>query len=197
MPATDRLSQRSEPAARGPELPQVSSRYRGLAPDGGAGHGTNRANKSVGRALQALELVAASEIALGLSQLAKALAVPRSSLHSLLRALAIRRFLEVDGDGRYNLGVRSLEVGAAYLHGVSPLAAVHSELATLSRLLSMTAHYAILDAPDVVCLDKANPPSLGVQLASAVGARLPAHLTAVGKASLAYAGARPRVHELF
>ncbi|HEX5511980.1 MAG TPA: IclR family transcriptional regulator C-terminal domain-containing protein, partial [Actinomycetales bacterium] len=56
----------------------------------------------------------------------------------------------------------------------------------LTRALNITSHFAILDGADAVYLCKEDPPGLGVQLASSVGARLPSHLTAVGKACLAW-----------
>jgi DNA-binding IclR family transcriptional regulator len=64
---------------------------------------------------------------------------------------------------------------------------VHSELVGLSHGLEVTAHFAILDGAGVLYLEKEDPPGPGIALASAVGARLPAHLTAVGKAALAHA----------
>ena len=60
------------------------------------------------------------------------------------------------------------------------------ELARLTRALNITSHYAVLDGTEVLYLCKEDPPTLGIQLASAIGARLPSHLTAVGKACLAW-----------
>ena len=60
------------------------------------------------------------------------------------------------------------------------------ELARLTRALNITSHYAVLDGTEVLYLCKEDPPTLGIQLASAIGACLPSHLTAVGKACLAW-----------
>jgi IclR family acetate operon transcriptional repressor len=51
----------------------------------------------------------------------------------------------------------------------------------------MTAHFAIVDGADALYLAKEDAPGVGIRLASAVGTRLPAELTAVGKANLAFA----------
>ena len=59
-------------------------------------------------------------------------------------------------------------------------------LVKLTQTMGVTSHYAVLDATDAVYLCKEDPPKLGVQLASSIGARLPAHVTAVGKACLAW-----------
>lgn len=63
---------------------------------------------------------------------------------------------------------------------------VAPQLVQVTRALEMTSHYAVLDGPDAVYLCKEDPPWVGVQLASALGARLPALITAVGKACLAW-----------
>jgi DNA-binding IclR family transcriptional regulator len=84
--------------------------------------------------------------------------------------------------------VRSFEVGGAYLRTMTPTRAVTGELRALTERLGMTSHFAILDGDGVVYLAKHDPPGSGIRLASALGARLPAATTAVGKAQLAFAG---------
>jgi DNA-binding IclR family transcriptional regulator len=145
-------------------------------------------NNSVTRALRILELIADNDGApMRLSALAAAIGAPKSSVHSILRSLVDRRFLEPTDEGSYRLGSRAFEVGAAYSRHMSPTRAVHAELVDLSHELKVTAHFAILDGPQVLYIEKEDPPGPGIRVASAVGARLPAHLTAVGKAALAYA----------
>jgi DNA-binding IclR family transcriptional regulator len=145
-------------------------------------------NNSVARALRLLELIADNDGApMRLSTLAAAIDAPKSTVHSILRSLVARRFLEPTEENCYRLGVRAFEVGAAYSRHMSPTRAVHSELVTLSHELRVAAHFAILDGPAVLYIEKEDPPGPGIVLASAVGARLPAHLTAVGKAALAHA----------
>ena len=147
---------------------------------------SEKLHKSLTRGLQALELVAESSIPLSLSVLVRRLKIPKSTLHGLLKAMVARRYLELDRDGHYRLGVRSVEIAGAYLSRTTPLKAAHGELLALSRELNMTAHFAVLDGPDVLYLAKEDAPGIGLRLASAVGNRLPSHLTAVGKANLAY-----------
>lgn len=147
-------------------------------------------NNSVTRALRLLELIADNDGApMRLSALAAAIGAPKSSVHSILRSLVAQRFLEPTDEGSYRLGIRAFEVGSAYSRHMSPTRAVHAELVDLSHELKVTAHFAILDGPEVLYIEKEDPPGRGIRVASAVGARLPAHLTAVGKAALAYADA--------
>jgi DNA-binding IclR family transcriptional regulator len=95
-------------------------------------------------------------------------------------------FCVVDDQGRYALGVRSFEVGAAYLRSMTPVRSVTPELRWLTATLGVTSHFAVLDRDEVIYLAKHDPPDLGLKLASSLGARLPAAVTAVGKAQLAY-----------
>jgi DNA-binding IclR family transcriptional regulator len=149
-----------------------------------------QAHNSVTRALAALETIAASRQAVSLTDLGERLHAPKSSLHSILHALAARGYLEIDPNRNYRLGVRTMEIGAAYLSQVTPLNVAHPELVKLSHELHMTAHFAVLDGPEVLYLAKEDAPAVGIRLASSVGTRLPAHLTAVGKAILASVGTR-------
>lgn len=122
-----------------------------------------------------------------MTQIAKELDIPKTSCLNLLRGLNAREFVRQDEHGNYGLGVRSFEVGAAYLRTVSPVEVAVPELRSLTKALGMTSHFAVLDGDTVVYLAKHDPPGSGPRLASALGARLPAALTAVGQAQLAYA----------
>ena len=131
-------------------------------------------NNSVTRALRLLELIADNDGApMRLSALAAAIGAPKSSVHSILRSLVAQRFLEPTDDGCYRLGIRAFEVGSAYSRHMSPTRAVHAELVDLSHELKVTAHFAILDGPEVLYIEKEDPPGRGIRVASAVGARLP------------------------
>jgi DNA-binding IclR family transcriptional regulator len=133
-----------------------------------------------------LELLAASEKPLTLTRISDELGLPKSTAHGLLRSLTTTSFLEMPEPTTYAIGLRTFEVGAAYTRRAGAVGVVAPELVALTRLLGVTSHYAVLDGPDAVYLCKEDPPGLGVQLASSVGARLPADVTAVGKVCLAW-----------
>lgn len=143
-------------------------------------------SNSVLRAVRILELLAASEKPLTLTQISEELGLPKSTAHGLLRSLTTTSFLEMPEPTTYAIGLRTFEVGAAYTRRAGAVGVVAPELVALTRLLGVTSHYAVLDGPDAVYLCKEDPPGLGVQLASSVGARLPADVTAVGKVCLAW-----------
>ncbi|MFD4971304.1 IclR family transcriptional regulator [Streptomyces sp. NPDC058424] len=141
---------------------------------------------SVVRAMRVLELLAHAEKPLPLTRIAEALDIPKSTAHSILRDLVSESFVEVGDPPAYSIGLKAFEVGAAHLRVVGAVGVVVPELVRLTSALNITSHYAVLDHTDAVYLCKHDPPGLGVRLASSVGARLPSHITAVGKACLAW-----------
>jgi DNA-binding IclR family transcriptional regulator len=145
--------------------------------------------RSVDRAVSLLRLLA-ERGGLGLGEIARTLAIPKSSAADVLRALVARDFVAQDESGRYCLGLGTFEIGASYLRAMTPVAAVEPELKALTSELCATSHFAVLDGSQVVYLAKNDPPRCGFDLANALGARLPAATAAVGKAQLAFMTAR-------
>ena len=126
--------------------------------------------------------------------MARILTIPKSSAADVLRALVARDFVAQDHDGRYSLGLGAFEIGAAYLRAMTPIASVRPELEALSGELSATSHFAVLDGDEVVYLATHDSALRALDLASALGARLPAATTAVGKAQLAFLSGRDEIH---
>ncbi len=139
--------------------------------------------KSADRTLDVLEALAGGTSTL--AGLARALTIPKSSLHGLLRTLVERGWVQtVDGGARFRLGVRALQVGAAFVDDDDAVSRASGVLDRLAAATGETVQLGRLDGPNVVYLakrDSAHP----VRLISSIGARLPAHATALGKALLA------------
>ena len=141
--------------------------------------------KSAGRTLDLLELLADQPRAWTLVDLARALGIPKSSLHGLLRTLTSRGWVSTDDTGtRFRLGMRALRVGAAYLDGDDNIGLLGTVLDELSRRFGEAVHLGRLDGAEVVYLAKRESVH-HLRLYSAIGRRLPAHATALGKALLA------------
>lgn len=136
--------------------------------------------------MRILELLAHAEKPLALTRVTEALDIPKSTAHGILASLVQEGFVEVTDSASYVIGLKAFEVGAAHLRVTGTVGVVAPELARLTRSLNITSHWAVLDGADVVYLCKEDPPGRGIQLASSVGARLPAHVTAVGKSCLAW-----------
>ncbi|SDX94200.1 transcriptional regulator, IclR family [Micromonospora pattaloongensis] len=144
--------------------------------------------KSAGRTLEVLEALAASPGRRSLVDLARALDIPKSSLHGILRTMMQRGWVEADATGtRFGLGVRALQVGAAYLETDDAVGLMSTVLDELSRQFGETVHLGRLDGPHVVYMAKRESVH-PLRLYSAIGRRLPAHATALGKVLLAARG---------
>ncbi len=140
---------------------------------------------SVQRAVQILELLARAEQPMRLSAIARELGIPKSTTHSILCELTDSLTVVADASG-YSVGLKAFEIGSSFLRSAGSVARITPEMSRLTRVLNVVSHYVILDGADVVYLCKEDPGGLGIRLASSIGARLPAYLTAVGKSCLAW-----------
>lgn len=140
--------------------------------------------KSADRVLQIFELVA-TRGPQTFSEVVAALGLPASSTHNLLKTLASRRYLLLDpGDRRYRLGPRLWEVAQAYAAN-DPLPRLAQPI--MDRVVARTGEtvqLARLDGVENVYLAISESPQ-PMKLVSAVGKRLYAHATGLGKALLA------------
>lgn len=147
-----------------------------LRPDG------FRPVKSAYRTLDVLETLAAGPRSF--TQLTRALGIPKSSLHGILATMEERGWVEQAAEGRVRLGRHALQVGTAYVEADEAVAGTAALLDRLAATTGETVQLARLDGPSVVYLAKRDS-THPVGLISAVGGRLPAHATALGKALLA------------
>jgi len=116
---------------------------------------------------------------------AAGLGLPRSSVHELMHTLAeLGAIGPADaGSGRYTLGLLLHELGSAYLSEVDVAREGHQVVERVASACGETVHLATLDGAEVVYLAKVDSIH-AVRMVSAVGRRLPAHCTGVGKALL-------------
>lgn len=141
--------------------------------------------ESIDRAL----LVLAALSAIGpdgasLATLADRLGVHKTTLHRALAALRHRDFVTQDpGSGAYRLGSAALTLGDGYLGADNLAASLHPALVALSREVDELVHLGVLAGSQIVYLDKVEP-DRPVRVWSAVGRRMPAATTALGRAML-------------
>ncbi|GEL94636.1 IclR family transcriptional regulator [Cellulomonas composti] len=119
------------------------------------------------------------------AELARALDLPRSTTYHLLAVLAGHGFVvHLPDERRYGLGVSAFELGSAYSRQAPLARAARAPLARLVDHVGQSAHLAVLHGREVVYVVEeraaGRPP-----LVTDVGVRLPAHLTASGRAILA------------
>ncbi|WP_216205023.1 IclR family transcriptional regulator [Amycolatopsis aidingensis] len=123
--------------------------------------------------------------ALGVSELARRTALPKSSVHRLTGHLRAHGLLEPAGRGGLRLGLRLFEIGQLATRQRGIVDAARPYLADLREATRNTVHLAVLEGTEVVYLDILRGPD-APRLPSRIGGRFPAHATAVGKAILAH-----------
>jgi IclR family acetate operon transcriptional repressor len=142
--------------------------------------------RSVQRALELLSVVAHGE-ELSLAKLAGATALAPSTAHRLLSTMLELGFVQQDGESRkYGPGPRLLGLVSAAEQRLAALrTAALPHMTELATACGETAHLTILDGPQVVFIDQV----LGqgtIRVEVRVGSRMDAHVTAAGKALLAW-----------
>lgn len=141
---------------------------------------------AVTRAIAVLRILAAHPEPVGAATIARDLGLARSTVYQLLAALGSAGLVtHIPEERGYGLGVGVFELGSAYLR--------HEPLERLSRPLlrglvqrvGVTSHLGVLHGRETLYLLKEQPRQAAT-LVTAVGVRLPAHLTASGRAMLAH-----------
>lgn len=132
---------------------------------------------------------------MSLARLASGLRLPKSSVHALCGTLLAHGYLRRQTDGSFFIGPRVMPLADAFVAGTQVASEFNALWDAAFPPPEETVVLSVLDQRDVVYLAARN----GVRplgLAFRVGMRLPAHLTASGKAMLAWHGA-DAIHRLF
>jgi len=146
---------------------------------------------AVSRALDILELLI-DQPSLSAPDIAQRLDLPRSTVHELVGTLVERHYLvPISGQPtRFRLGLRVFQLGSAFADRLDLVEEAREAAHRVSAECDETVQVAILDGTDVVYIAKVDS-THPLRLVSAVGRRLPAHCTALGKMLLS--GLRPEV----
>lgn len=121
---------------------------------------------------------------LGVTELARRANLPKSTVSRIAAELVAQCFLERDGDKLY-LGIRLFELAQTVEQPRQLRRIALPVLTELREVTGQTVHLALLEGTDIVCVailrgtHSSEPPVM-------VGARLPAHATALGKSILAF-----------
>lgn len=137
------------------------------------------------RGLRILNLLAQRNTRMRVSEIAETLNIPRSATYELIFTLVTHRVIQQYDNGDVGLGYQTLVLGSAYGRGLDfgqvAQAAAHSVMQSCNE----TVQIGVLDGRHVLYVAKSDS-NRTVRLVSTIGARLPAHCTALGKILLAF-----------
>ena len=144
-------------------------------------------SKSLQKALRILLHVGDSGREVGVTQVATALNMNKTTVHRLLNALARFDLIEKNPvSERYRLGLRLHDLGTRAVESRTLRSEARPLLVEMSRRSKEAVSLAVPGADGIFCLDRVDSPHTIITVRTTVGAKFPAHCTAIGKASLAY-----------
>jgi len=137
------------------------------------------------RTLRVLRFLAGQPDPVPLDRIMRACDLPRSTTYHLLNAMIEEGFVvHVVDEHRYGLGLAAFELGSGYARQEPLQRLARRPLALLVDRVGQSAHLAVLHGREVLYVIEERAPGRP-PLVTDVGVRLPAHLTASGRAVLA------------
>jgi DNA-binding IclR family transcriptional regulator len=145
---------------------------------------------SVEKAVDVLFHLHGEAAPVGVTQLGKALGLPKSSAHRLLTSLSKRGLVQRDERGRYAPGLGLVALGLGAVDRDPLVAAARGVLQSEATALGETVFLVASRGAKLVVLDKAEGGGF-LRASPRVGSDVPLHATAVGKLFLAFGDAAP------
>jgi len=139
--------------------------------------------KILAKGLKLLEELAQSADGMTAVELANGIGIHKTSVYRYLNTLLQAGYIQTNGDGRYHLGNKILELSSQLLRRMPLRETAHPFLVKLSAETQKTVHLCVLDGHDVVYIDKIESHRT-LPIMSRIGSRAPAYCTGVGKALL-------------
>jgi len=142
--------------------------------------------QSVDRAARILKVLASGPRRLGVSEIADRLGLTRPTVHGLLQTLQAHGFVEQDRDSdKYQLGAGLLQLGNSYLDLNELRARSLMSAERLATRADAAVRVGVMHGARVVIVHHVFRPDTTLQILE-VGAELPLHASALGKAMLAF-----------
>lgn len=142
--------------------------------------------QAVQRAVSLLKLFSDARPEWGLTEMAKAAGLNKTTVYRLLTALASEGLVARSSTGEaYRLGPEAIALGARALRSNDLRTVSREFLADLARQSDETATVEVLVESDVLIVDEAHSRKW-LHASPSVGTRWPAHATSTGKVLLAY-----------
>jgi len=155
-----------------------------------------KVNRTVSRTVEILELIASTEHELTLSDIAKALTMPKTSTFDILETLVHMNMLYTKENGvkTYKIGVKAYSIGSNYSKTSLLLNASEPIIKDLAKLTDLTIIIAKETSGEIVVTLKQEPEKKIIATPN-IGDRLLLHTTSLGKSILAFSHKQERLLE--
>lgn len=141
---------------------------------------------SVANAMRVVKAFSDDEYEIGISNLARRLALPKSTVHRLASTLVDAGFLEQNPEtGGYRLGLALFDLGMLVRRKMNVVTQARPYLRALMERTGESVHLTVLDHASVLYVNNIASPQ-AIRMQSNLGARVPAHCCSEGKALLAF-----------
>lgn len=141
---------------------------------------------AVERALGVLEILSECKRGFSVSEMARRMRVPKSSIHLILTTLEHRGYLLKNPQScRYSVGLKLVSLARLALDGFNLRQQAVPFLLPLAAKTGLTVHMAILEGSEAVLIERIESSGL-VKLNTWVGQRMHVNCTALGKALAAF-----------
>jgi len=147
-----------------------------------------RYSQSLERGLAILGCFTPKRPVLGIADIADELGMSRSTTHRYVITLVALGYLEQGASRKYRLGLRVTDLGMSALNSTGLREHAHPYLEELRQRTSYTTSLGVLDATDVLYVDRVRSFRRGqsqIDLNLHTGSRVPAYCTSMGKLLLA------------
>lgn len=142
--------------------------------------------KSLRKMVAVLECFSPAERSLTLADIARNIALPKSTVHRLLASLREVGFVEQDRDREsYRLGLRLFRLGSIALINMDLHGEARPFVERLARLSGEGVHLCAFDGQKMVTIDHHEPDGRSADWVTTITG-CPAYCTGVGKATLAF-----------
>ena len=142
--------------------------------------------QSVDRAARILRALGSGTPRMGVTEIAERLGIAKATIYGLLRTLEAQEFVEQDPEtGKYRLGAAMLQLGNAFLdnHELRSRSVLWAD--SLASRVGEAVRIGVLNGATMLIVHHVFRPDDSVQILE-VGASIPWHACALGKANVAY-----------
>ena len=141
-------------------------------------------HRATSRVLDILEMLSSSNSGYTLTEIAKQINAPKSSIFPIIHTLEERHYISLEEhSGKYRIGISAFAVGSTYFNSESILNHIENAMNELVSVCDETCSMGVLNGGNVLYVAKIDSPQ-SLRLVTHVGKKIPANCTALGKALL-------------